>query len=127
MKGFGVFSPCSATSRYVLAASGLHESSCNTTPREDTQPLSLNLLDFKVTEKSDSNSDFFTNSFENTNFNQFAPETPFSFTNTSFGGSNFDDYVSSRSTAGIAEFSLLHSMPVDLNTHLTTMKWIKLG
>uniref|UniRef100_A0A3B0MYX6 WD domain, G-beta repeat, putative n=1 Tax=Theileria annulata TaxID=5874 RepID=A0A3B0MYX6_THEAN len=136
MKGFGVFSPCSATSRYVLAASGLHESSCNSTPREGTQPLSLNLLDFKVTENSETSSDFFSNTFEN-NFNQYAPDTPFSFNNTNFGGANyggtnfggnnFDDYVTSRSTPGIAEFSLLHSLPVDLNAHLTTMKWIKLG
>ncbi|UVC54150.1 hypothetical protein MACJ_003484 [Theileria orientalis] len=124
MKGFGVFSPSTVTSRYVLVASGLNESSGNGTPRVDASPVSLNLVDFKITEKLERASDPYSDNYDDTtNFNHYSTDAPFSFS-----GANFDDYMNTISNDGVAEFSLVHSVPFNLsNGHLTTMKWLKLG
>nr|PVC53325.1 hypothetical protein MACL_00000151 [Theileria orientalis] len=124
MKGFGVFSPSNVTSRYVLVASGLNESSGNGTPRVDASPVSLNLVDFKITERLERASDPYSDNYDDTtNFNHYSTDAPFSFS-----GANFDDYMNTKSNDGVAEFSLIHSVPFNLtNGHMTTMKWLKLG
>ncbi|EKX74058.1 conserved hypothetical protein [Theileria equi strain WA] len=123
MKGLGVFSPSSATSRYVLVASGICETSGNGTPKSECNDVSLSLLEFNITERAAQSTDPFT-PFDNTaNYNNFGGDTPFSV-----HGNDFGSYVGSVSSNGIADFSVLHSLPLCVpEGNVTTLKWIDDG